>query len=108
MAPPKPRMTLATRLVLHALLELTPSDTYGRHIGHTTGLPSGTISPILNRLETVGWVTGTWEDIDERTEGRRRRRYYQLTPTGTEKARTVGAQMRTATDERQAGNGSPT
>jgi Predicted transcriptional regulators len=28
-----------------------------------TGLPSGTIYPILRRLQDAGWVTADWERI---------------------------------------------
>ena len=45
-------------------------------IGTAAGLPSGTVHPILARLETVGWLTSRWEDINPRTEGRPARRYY--------------------------------
>jgi DNA-binding PadR family transcriptional regulator len=56
-------------------------------IGTAAGLPSGTVHPILARLETMGWLTSRWEDIDPRAEGRPVRRYYQLTPDGMELAR---------------------
>jgi PadR family transcriptional regulator, regulatory protein PadR len=46
------------------------------------GLPPGTASPILLRLEHEGWVTSRWEDIDPRAEKRPARRYYRLTAGG--------------------------
>jgi DNA-binding PadR family transcriptional regulator len=45
-------------------------------------LPAGTLYPILDRLEREDWVTTELEEIDESSEGRRRRRYYALTPDG--------------------------
>jgi PadR family transcriptional regulator, regulatory protein PadR len=81
-----PRMTIPTQLVLHALLTDPSKELYGVEIGTAAGLPSGTVHPILARLETVGWLTSRWEDINPRTEGRPARRYYQLTPDGLELA----------------------
>ena len=40
-------------------------------IGQAAGLPSGTVHSILARLETVGWLTSRWEDIDPRAKGAR-------------------------------------
>ncbi|MEU1513792.1 PadR family transcriptional regulator [Streptomyces sp. NPDC005811] len=53
-----------------------------------TGLPSGTIYPLLARLEHVGRVDSGWEDpaVHEDT-GRPRRRLYRITPDGAEQAR---------------------
>src|SRR5438128_10115046 len=82
-----PRMTLPTQHVLRVLLADTSSECYGLQIGQEAGLPSGTIHPILARLEHLGWVESRWEDIDTRQEGRPRRRYYQLTKDGAELAR---------------------
>ena len=52
----------------------------------TAGLPSGTIHPILGRLERLGWVESRWEDIDPSQAGRPARRYYRLTTDGIERA----------------------
>jgi PadR family transcriptional regulator PadR len=95
-----PRMTIPTQLVLHALLTNPTKELYGVEIGTAAGLPSGTVHPILARLETVGWLTSSWEDIDPRTEGRPARRYYRLTPDGLELAR--GALARAYTSARPA------
>lgn len=82
-----PRMTIATQLVLGALLADPARELYGLEIGEQAGLPSGTIHPILARLEGLGWVESSWEDIDPRVEGRPQRRYYRLSATGAESAR---------------------
>jgi PadR family transcriptional regulator, regulatory protein PadR len=91
-----PRMTIPTQLVLQALLADPAQELYGVEIGAAAGLPSGTVHPILARLETVGWLTSRWEDIDPRTEGRPARRYYQLTPNGLALARAALARASTA------------
>ncbi|MGW4063691.1 PadR family transcriptional regulator [Amycolatopsis sp. NPDC004747] len=74
------RMTLPTQLVLRALLEDATRELYGLEICAMAGLPSGTIHPILARLERVGWLRSRWEEIDPAAEGRPRRRYYRLDP----------------------------
>jgi DNA-binding PadR family transcriptional regulator len=83
----RPRMTLPTQLVLRALLAEPAGEMYGLEICARAGLPSGTIHPILARLERLEWVTSRWEDVDTRAEGRPRRRYYQVTADGAERAR---------------------
>ena len=82
-----PRMTLPTQLVLRALLEEPGAERYGLEVGEAAGLPSGTIHPILARLERLGWVESRWEDVDPREAGRPARRYYRLTTDGVERAR---------------------
>ena len=85
---PGPRMTIPTRLVLRALLAEPTQEMYGLQIGEQAGLPSGTIHPILARLEhEYGWLTSRWEDMKPEDEGRPRRRYYRLTEDGAERAR---------------------
>jgi PadR family transcriptional regulator PadR len=91
-----PRMTIPTQLVLHALLTDPSKELYGVEIGAAAGLPSGTVHPILARLETVGWLSSRWEDIDPRAEGRPARRYYRLTANGLTLARAALARASTA------------
>lgn len=83
-----PRMTLPTQLVLRVMLDDPAAHYYGLQLRDATGLPSGTVYPIMARLEQVGWVASSWEDPAEHVaEGRPRRRYYQLTTEGAERAR---------------------
>ena len=59
-----------------------------------TGLPSGTVYPILRRLEAEGCVRSRWEkDGVARKEQRPPRRYYELTAGG--RAMAVDARDRT-------------
>ena len=60
------------------------------------GLPSGTIHPILARLEGLGWLESRWEDAIPREKGRPRRRYYRLSQDGAERARIALAQATTS------------
>lgn len=85
-------MTMATRLVLQALLEST--ELYGAELGAAIHLPSGTVHPILARLEGIGWVESRWEDIDPAAAGRPARRYYQLTGDGRREAKSALARAR--------------
>jgi DNA-binding PadR family transcriptional regulator len=80
-------MTMPTQAVLRALLEDPRTERYGLEIGDASGLPSGTIHPILARLERIGWVESRWEDVDPKEAGRPVRRYYRLTTDGVEQAR---------------------
>lgn len=76
------RITNPTRSVLQAFLHDAQGEHYGLDIAAVTGLKSGSLYPILGRLEDNGWVISRWEDIDPVVEGRPRRRYYRLTPDG--------------------------
>ena len=82
-----PKMTIPTQRVLEALLADRQRELYGLEIGDGAGLRSGTVHPILARLEGVGWLVSRWEDIDASTEGRPPRRYYRLTAAGVQAAR---------------------
>lgn len=67
------------------LRALTEGATYGFDVMDATGLPSGTVYPILSRLEGRGYVATRWEDPEEpRRAGRPARKYYSLTPEGRE------------------------
>src|SRR5499425_1207686 len=56
-----PRMTLQTQLVLRAMLAEPAAERYGLQLCALTGLASGTIYPIVARLEQLGWVESNWE-----------------------------------------------
>jgi len=80
-------MTIPTQLVLEALLADPQRELYGLEIGEAAGLRSGTVHPILARLEGYGWLASRWEDIDPSAAGRPSRRYYALTADGIQAAR---------------------
>ena len=81
------RMTQPTVLVLQSLLAQPGRKWYGLELCRATGLPSGTLYPIIARLEQEGWLASEWEDpqLHER-EGRPRRRYYWMTGAGAAEA----------------------
>lgn len=82
-----PRMTQATVSVLRAMSENPTREMYGLEICAAAGLPSGTIHPILARLEAAGWLESFWEQIEPARQGRPRRRYYRLSGNGAMLAR---------------------
>ena len=56
---------------------------YGFEIMRAAHLPSGTVYPLLRRLEASGLVASRWEGADDaHREGRPPRRYYEATPEG--------------------------
>ncbi|MFI7598975.1 PadR family transcriptional regulator [Actinoplanes sp. NPDC049681] len=87
------RMTSSVLKVVAALLADPTAQRYGLQLMEATGLPSGTLYPILVRLEAAGWVRSEWEDIDPVAEGRPSRRYYRLTAEGETDARREVAAM---------------
>ncbi len=67
------------------LLAIRNGHRYGFDIMDATGLPDGTVYPLLRRLERRGVLEGKWEQEDEaKAERRPQRRYYELTPVGEE------------------------
>ena len=48
-----------------------------------THLPSGTVYPILRRLNAEGYVRSRWEKEARQTRAAPPRRYYELTSGGT-------------------------
>ena len=83
--PGGPRMTLQTQAVLRALLVKPAEELYGLQLCALAELPSGTIHPILARLESAGWLDSRWEETNPSEAGRPRRRYYRLNPDGAER-----------------------
>lgn len=65
-----PRMTLPTQLVLRAMIADPAREMYGLEIGRAAELASGTIHPILARLEGCGWPESRWEDLHRRRRSR--------------------------------------
>ena len=59
----------------------------GADIARSIHLSSGTLYPILTRLEQAKWIESRWELGDPRELGRPRRRLYQITALGARNAR---------------------
>jgi PadR family transcriptional regulator, regulatory protein PadR len=65
--------------VLKVFLQDPSHSHYGFELMRLTGLASGSLYPMLARLEEAGWLTRGKEDIDPRVEGRPPRLHYTIT-----------------------------
>lgn len=83
------RMSLQTLKVLEVFLEQPSSEKSGADVQKLSSIASGTLYPILLRLESAGWFLSRWEDVDPAEVGRPRRRLYRITPTGLARATEV-------------------
>ncbi|MBG0567990.1 PadR family transcriptional regulator [Actinoplanes aureus] len=91
------RITIPTARILAVLLAEPDADRYGLELMQATGLASGSLYPILHRLQEAGWLAAHWEEIDPSAEGRPARRFYRLTPDGVVSARQALAELRAQT-----------
>jgi len=65
-----------------------PVYVYGLRVIALTGLPSGTVYPAMRRLERDGLVQSHWEQQSiADAEQRPLRKYYKLTPSGSQHLR---------------------
>lgn len=85
---------------LERVLRVFLADVSARHYGYdlmkAAKLPSGTLYPMLARLQDQGLVMSEWEPQPADAGGRPPRRYYQLTGDGIRVARLELAQAATA------------
>lgn len=108
--PADPKMTPHTQNVLGVLIgrgaDIPPGrrsailadGLHGLGLVERTGLPNGTLYPILERLRQAGWVDRYWEeDSIAEAEHRPRRRYYRITRKGAELAPQALAEASAAT-----------
>lgn len=84
-------MTMACRAVLSALVSQGSGQGYTYGLCQATGLPRGTVAPLMRRMEREGWVLSQWEDRESAdAQGRPVRRYYQVTDIGRAMALSAG------------------
>ena len=83
----EPRLTGPTLKVIAALMANPLGELSGAEVAKASNLASGTLYPILLRLERAGWLQSRWEDETPQDLGRPRRRYYRVTGIGAQKAR---------------------
>ncbi len=79
------RISRQTLLLLEALLVRPAQWQHGYALSQHTELASGTLYPILMRLEKSGWLETRWEDSP--VPGRPPRHFYRLSGNGREWAR---------------------
>jgi len=77
-----PRLTEQTLKALAVLVGSALEELSGAEIAKRTKQQSGTLYPILMRLERAGWLESRWEEGDPREMGRPRRRLYRVTMLG--------------------------
>jgi DNA-binding PadR family transcriptional regulator len=76
------------------LLALSRGQRHGFDLLDATGLPSGTVYPILRRLEVAGLVTARWEPVQlARDAARPPRRYHDRTGAGARAQREALARL---------------
>jgi len=94
------KLTYSTALVLQALAR---GSHHGFDIMDATGLPSGTVYPILRRLDRERLVASRWEkQADAQRAQRPPRRYYRLTADGEAMLVQVAERYRALEDVRPA------
>jgi DNA-binding PadR family transcriptional regulator len=81
------RITGPTIRVLQYFLADPARERYGYELLQSTGIKSGSLYPILNRLETAQWIDGVWRESPH--PGRPRRRSYKLTGLGQRQAKII-------------------
>jgi PadR family transcriptional regulator, regulatory protein PadR len=87
------RLTQPALKVLHFLLDKPRRPRSGAEITKATGTLSGTLYPMLIRLENAGWLTSEWEEINPSEAKRPRRRFYRLTSSGQNQANRALAEL---------------
>ncbi|MEA1650564.1 PadR family transcriptional regulator [Nitrospirillum sp. BR 11164] len=83
--PRRPNISRQTRLLFAALLERPMDWRYGYDLSKVTGLKSGTLYPLLMRLNDQGLMAARWEEASR--PGVPPRHVYRLTADGVALAR---------------------
>jgi PadR family transcriptional regulator, regulatory protein PadR len=79
------KLTATLERVLRVFTADPSARRYGYDLMKAARLPSGTLYPMLARLQDEGLVTSQWEERSP--DGRPPRKYYQLTGEGLRVAR---------------------
>jgi PadR family transcriptional regulator, regulatory protein PadR len=94
------KLTPQLERVLRAFLDDPGAQRYGYDLMKAADLKSGTLYPLLARLEDQKLVTSAWET--PKLDGDRPRRYYHLTAEGIRVARLELAQLSARRQRTQA------
>ncbi len=81
------KLTGQLERVLRVLVADPSAAHYGYDLMKAAKLPSGTLYPMLARLQQEGLVDSQWEDQRTGAGGRPPRKYYRLTAEGARVAR---------------------
>ena len=101
------KVTGALDRVLRVFLADPSARQYGYDLMKAAKLPSGTLYPMLARLEEEGLMTSKWEARRDDASGRPPRKYYQLTGEGVRVARLELAQASQAAPRAGYGTARP-
>jgi DNA-binding PadR family transcriptional regulator len=99
------KLTGPLERVLRVLLSDPTASQYGYDLMKAAKLPSGTLYPMLARLQQEGLVGSEWEAQREDAGGRPPRKYYRLTAEGLRVARIELARASSPATARIAGRG---
>lgn len=90
------KLTAPLERVLRALVADPSAPHYGYDLMKAARVPSGTLYPMLARLQQEGLVDSQWKDQRPDAGGRPPRKYYRLTAEGARVARLELARAATA------------
>lgn len=90
------RMSGPTLKVCKVFVEDPKTPRSGAEISKLASIGSGTLYPLLQRLENARWLESKWEEIDPAEAGRPRRRFYTLTSPGLKRAQRALADLQTS------------
>jgi PadR family transcriptional regulator PadR len=96
----RPNRSPETRVLLAALILQPRSWHYGYELSKRTGLKSGTLYPLLIRLNDQGLLESKW--MDPETPGKPPRHAYKLSPSGLAFAREITQPLSAAVGPRLA------
>jgi PadR family transcriptional regulator PadR len=80
--------------VAGSMMEQPTDRHWGYDLTKRTGVRSGVLYPILERMLAEGWVEDGWEEREEISGRRPPRRYYVLTGEGQAELATILARAR--------------
>lgn len=90
------RITAPLLDVLETFLAAGGEELHGWAIIKISRRGGPTVYKILERLDSMGWLTARWEDRSEEPN-KPRRRYYKLTGIGAQRAQALISQRRRPT-----------
>jgi PadR family transcriptional regulator PadR len=85
----EPRMSYQSMRILNSFMSQPGREWSGADLIAGSGVPSGTLYPLLYRFEDAGWLVGRWETGDPKVMGRPLRKLYRMTGHGLAKAAEV-------------------
>lgn len=95
----EPELSRQTIAILGTLMSRPSDELSGADIAKRTNVASGTLYPILFRLEEVGWLTSRWEAGDPKTLGRPRRRYYKISAEGVRRVAAIRSELTPSSEQ---------